>query len=340
MIGVIGYLCLDLFPELGNEPFKFIPGILREIGAIPGAPGGTIGNTGGALCKLGLPVRLGALIGDDLFASVLEEAMKELVGEQGKLILKTVPEKNTGYAIVLSPVDSDRMFLANRGVNDLLDADSFGPEFRKNLEILHFGYPPLCRKMAEYDGRETRKLFYLCRREGILTSLDLSLPSPGTFSYTMDWIAYLKNVLPVTDLFCPSIDEFRFMMKDPVASPETLIEAALSWGTGAVLLKMGAKGILFRSSENAEATHIFSQFGSDSWCDVKYHAPPYPVPVLGTTGAGDSAIAGFLCGIKLGFNAYEAVRLASRIAAYRIATGGSLVGIPPIKDILKKGDWK
>lgn len=23
MIGVIGYLCLDLFPELGNEPFKF-----------------------------------------------------------------------------------------------------------------------------------------------------------------------------------------------------------------------------------------------------------------------------------------------------------------------------
>ena len=59
--------------------------------------------------------------------------------------------------------------------------------FLEGLSIFHFGYPPLCRAMALEDGRELKKLFQHCHTRGILISLDLSLPSPGTFSHDLDW---------------------------------------------------------------------------------------------------------------------------------------------------------
>ena len=341
MIGVIGYLCMDVFPDLGQEPFEYVPGMLREVGSAPGHPGGTVGNTGGALCRLRENVRLGCAVGDDLWGTLIQHELKG-IAEQANADVRLITFKGetSGYSLVLNPANQDRMFLVCRGVNDRLNSAAFDDSFLDGLNILHFGYPSLCKSMAERNGDETRKLFSRCRSKGILTSLDLSLPSPDTWFYTLDWIAVLKNILPETDLFCPSIDELRFMLKMPTESPDELIEAALEMGTRAVFLKMGKDGILFRAADTDEAGKVFARFGSGKWRGERHMVEPFPVKVVGTTGAGDSSIAGMLCGVSHGFAAREAVRFASRVASYSISAMDSLSGIPTYEEIIAQDDWK
>jgi sugar/nucleoside kinase (ribokinase family) len=60
---VAGHLCLDVLPQiLANtaEEFRasFGPGRLMLIGPVTFSTGGTVSNTGIALHKLGIPVRL------------------------------------------------------------------------------------------------------------------------------------------------------------------------------------------------------------------------------------------------------------------------------------------
>ena len=337
MIGVCGYLCIDLIPNLGELPFAYNAGELREVSAIDGNPGGAVGNTGGALCKLEVPCKLGALTGNDIFAKVLQNSMEEIAKDNCKIIFKSIPNQSSGYAIVLAPKNQDRMFLACRGANDLIDSQSFNGDFLNDLTIIHFGYPPLCQKIAQNNGEELRKYFALANKKNILTSLDMSLPSPGTFSYDIDWIKYLTNVLPTVDLFCPSIDEIRFMLKDNNSSPQELAEKLLSFNCGAVLLKLGANGMIFLSNKGKNRCAIFNNLTAKSWENTFYSISPYPCKVVGTTGAGDSAIAGFLAGLHSKFDPLSCLKLASRIAAYRIAAGGKLSGIPNLETIIKKG---
>lgn len=338
MIGVMGYFCLDVCPDLGQAPFEYVPGMLREVGAAPGFPGGVVGNTGGALCRLQLPSRLGGLVGQDVFGVAVRDALRQTVAS-GELIFKEVPGESTAYSLVLNPADSDRMFLVCRGVNDCIKADSFDDSFFEGLKILHFGYPSLCKAMALNDGRETRCLFERCHAKGILTSLDLSLPSPGTIFYDLDWMAFLKNVLPETDVFCPSIDEIRFMMKDLQISPKAIAERMIALGAKVVFLKMGKDGMLVKTADTDGVEKTMAAFGTGKWRNVCKEIPPFPVKVVGTTGAGDSSIAGFLAGIYMGFDAETSERLAARVAAYSISAVDSLSGIPPMKTILEKRDW-
>ena len=53
MIGVGGYLCLDIFPAFRPDALAFHPGMLYEVGPARFAAGGAVGNTGGALARLG-----------------------------------------------------------------------------------------------------------------------------------------------------------------------------------------------------------------------------------------------------------------------------------------------
>lgn len=341
MIGIVGYLCMDVFPDLGQEPFEYTPGMLREVGSAPGHPGGTVGNTGGALCRLRENVRLGCAIGDDLWGTLIHHELKEIAAQANADVYTiTFKGETSGYCLVLNPANQDRMFLVCRGVNDRLNSASFNDRFLEGLNILHFGYPSLCKAMAENYGAETKKLFTRCREKGILTSLDLSLPSPDTWFYTLDWISVLKNILPETDLFCPSIDELRFMLKMQVESPDELIDAALQMGTRAVFLKMGKDGILFRAADSDAAAKVFARFGSKAWRGERHMVEPFPVKVIGTTGAGDASIAGMLCGVVHGFSAEEAVKFASRVASYSISAMDSLSGIPTYEQIMAKDDWK
>ena len=76
---IAGLLCLDVIPDLsavseGQFQHRFQPGHLMRTGGVRSIPGGAVANTGLALHRLGIPVRLVGKIGDDLFGQVLQDA--------------------------------------------------------------------------------------------------------------------------------------------------------------------------------------------------------------------------------------------------------------------------
>ena len=338
MIGVIGYFCEDFFPALERD-FEFVPGKLQEISAMPGCPGGSVGNTGGALCMLKVPVRLGTLTSDDAAGSVLRLVVDGYAPSGGAEHV-IVPGKASGVTLVLNPPGRDRMFLCCRGVNDLMTASTFPERFYEGLDLLHFGYPSLSLGMAENCGEETAKLFSFCRGRGILTSLDLSLPSEDTPFYAMDWCAFFRKVLPLTDFFCPSIDELRCMLRDDASAPEELAERALSFGCGAILLKMGGRGLLLMTADDPALETRLRKFGAGAWRGLRCHVPPEKIRVVNATGAGDTAIAGFLAAVASGFGGEASAKIASRTAVARIASPLGIRGIPPLEEIVAQSTDK
>ncbi len=129
----------------------------------------------------------------------------------------------------------------------------------------------------------------------------------------VDWIGWLQQVLPHVDLFLPSIEETLFMLGRTGELPEgglpedgksglrldpkllaSLADQLLEMGTKVVVLKLGEDGLYLKST--ASPIRLTADEGnSDSkviWGGRELAAPCFQVDVTGTTGAGDSAIAG------------------------------------------------
>lgn len=339
-IAVIGYLCLDLFFDLENSgDLAFVPGMLQEVGACSAFPGGVVGNTGLALHRLGIPVKLLGKIGDDALGRTIRDSFAR-VSPDYATHLKTDGSGHSGCCVVLSPPGGDRMFLAHRGINDALTAADATDEFLTDVGLLHFGYPPLCRGFALDDGLELQKLFRRARSRGIITSLDMSLPSPGTFSYDLDWDAFLRNTLPATDVFLPSLDELKFMLKpqpeDTLRTLRALAERLLDCGASVIGIKLGSDGLYVKTSADPGRLAFLegvAEDGTGAWFDREFIVPCRRVNVVGTTGAGDATIAGFLAGIMTGGSAETAALLAVATGACSVTAHDSISGIRPLSDI-------
>jgi sugar/nucleoside kinase (ribokinase family) len=93
---------------------------------------------------------------------------------------------------------------------------------------------------------------------------------------------------------------------------------------------LGKAPVCFRSRSSAIC----------KWHGERFYTLPHHVKVVGTTGAGDSAIAGLLCAVYHGFGAVDAVKFASKTAACSISAMDPLSGIPAYEQIIAKDDWK
>jgi sugar/nucleoside kinase (ribokinase family) len=74
---VAGHIALDLYPELAG-PVAYEPGRLNVVGPALISTGGSVFNTGIALHRLGVPVRLVAKVGADLFGEAVLDALAQL----------------------------------------------------------------------------------------------------------------------------------------------------------------------------------------------------------------------------------------------------------------------
>ncbi len=342
-IVVMGYLCLDIYPELPSSDFAFQKGVLQEVGKCVLSPGGVIGNTGIALRKLGVDVELVAKVGDDKFGKITQEILREVIPESTMHILTEKGE--TAYCIVLSPSGVDRMFLSHVGVNENLRAADAAGYLDKNVSILHFGYPPLCAAFAVDNGKELCELFAHAQSGNIMTSLDMSLPSPGTFSYSLDWTSYLKAVMPFTDIFMPSLEELELMLapakSDKLDNLRTMSEQLFDFGAKVIAVKLGSDGLYVRTNSNC-TFNTTSQNKDSAWLNKEFIVPCRQVKVVGTTGAGDSTIAGFLTGILKGYGPEQSALLAVGTGACCVSRHDSCSGIKSLREIeeMLANQWK
>jgi sugar/nucleoside kinase (ribokinase family) len=352
-ITVAGHICLDMIPEFpemaGGFAEEMIPGKVIGIGPAALVTGGAVSNTGIALHRLGLSVRLMGKVGDDLFGRrILELLQLHGDGLTGDIIV--APGESTSYTVVISPPGVDRVFLHCTGTNDTFSPSDLRMEAVSQSRIFHFGYPPLMRVMYEDDGRKLASMLESVKALGLTITLDMAKPDPDSVAGRQDWSSILKRILPHVDVFFPSYEELYYML-DPegflalsAQNPGTdlislttaerldgMASKLLEWGTAAVVLKLGEHGLYIRTAPDGER---WTRMGRGAppdiagWTGREVLAPVYRAEVVGTTGAGDCTIAGFLAGMAKGLTLEETVSSALAVGAFNVEKMDAVSGIP------------
>lgn len=346
---VAGHICLDIIPRLdhlarGQFQAAFQPGHLIEAGPAVFATGGPVSNTGLALHLLGVPTQLMGKVGADVLGKVVCDQIRAR-GEHLAAGMVVNAEATTSYTVIINPPGMDRIFLHHPGANDTFCAADVALEVVRQADLFHFGYPPLMRHMYHAGGVELAELFHRVRATGVTTSLDMAFPDPASPAGLANWPAILRATLPAVDMFMPSVEELLFMLRRSTfmqwraaggaildhltpALLSDLSDELLSLGAKVVGLKLGDRGLYLRTA-TADQIKLGGRAlqGAPAWAGRELWAPCFLVEVVGTTGAGDATIAGFLSGLLRGLRPEAAITAAVAVGACNVEAADALGGL-------------
>ncbi|KKK83881.1 hypothetical protein LCGC14_2788940, partial [marine sediment metagenome] len=318
-----GHICLDLTPQFchgaGDRAFHDLlrPGSLVVVDPATVSSGGGAANVGLAARRIGLTVALMGKCGDDLLGRTLLEYLRQ-VSPDCAAGMRVSPGEHTSYTVVLAPPGVDRAFLHCPGANDTFAADDVDLDMVAKARAFYFGYPPLMARMYAGKGEELAELLGRVKARGVTTALDMALPDPKGAAGQADWPGILAAALPNVDLFLPSVEELLFMLgldryERMIAAgdildqlgPELLGDLArdcIEMGAAVVMIKCGRHGLYVRSATAGRIRSAGRGAGDPAgWADMEHFRPAYQVDgVASATGAGDSAVAGFLAGMLHG----------------------------------------
>lgn len=259
--------------------------------------------------------------------------------------MKLDPQATTSYTIIISPPHTDRIFLHCPGANHEFCSADVTSEQLVQADLLHFGYPPVMRRIYADGGRELVDLMRRAKSLGLTTALDLCYPDPTSEAGQLDWVAIFRSVLPYVDIFVPSLEELLFMLRRQTldelstrgdivehATPELLTsigDELIGLGVKIALIKLGARGAYLRTAPIAVFDHLGRACPTDRemWADRELWAPCFKVDVVGTTGSGDATIAGFLSAILRAASPETAMTMAVAVGACNVEAADALSGI-------------
>jgi sugar/nucleoside kinase (ribokinase family) len=342
-----GHICLDVVPQLMSRHRRaedlFTPGVLTQVSPATLALGGSVANTGLALHRLGAKARLVGKVGDDLLGKAILESLGQVDPTIAEHMVVSAGEP-TSYTIVLSPPNVDRGFLHCPRSNDAFSAADLAGIAWCDARIVHFGYPPLMRGTFVDEGLGLADQFARAQASGALVSLDMATPHPDA----TNWRQWLRNVLPHVDIFVPSSDEILFMLDPlrdetadrvpnplpPAANPRLLDELAEElhgFGVPIVVIKLGDQGMYLSTSRRLAAQSqraAWQDFNWSDWENRRRLATCFEVEMVGTTGAGDCTIAGFLWALLKGVGPEQALRWATAVGAHCVESADATSTIP------------
>lgn len=332
---VAGHLCVDVIPQFGVGARLPAQGGLAEVGPALFSTGGAVPNTGLVLNRLGMPARLIARVGDDDLGRIVIDRLERVrPGLSDDLIV--TPGEATSYSIVLSLPGLDRTFLHCPGVNELFCASDVTDRHLEDVRVMHFGYPPLMRRMREGNGEELLSLFHRAKTAGAMTSLDMTMPDPRGASGQINWPQLLRQVLPQVDLFLPSVEEVRVMLGRPadesLADLASIARELLEMGAAVVGLKLGDRGFYLHTVADRGRV-AGAGLDPQHWANRQLWAPCFEVDVVGTTGAGDCTIAGFLAALVENEGPESALRLANAVGACCVEASDAVSGVPTLDQV-------
>jgi sugar/nucleoside kinase (ribokinase family) len=288
------------------------------------------------------------MVGADPFG----QEIRRIVGSHGEGLtggLVTSDQAASSYTVIINPPGIDRIFLHHPGTNDTLGASDIDYDVVAKARLFHFGYPPLMRRFYEKDGAELATMFRRIKEMGVTTSLDMAIPDASSPAGRVDWAALLRQVLPYVDIFLPSIEESLFMLRrdayfDLMAAGEggvlDLVSADMLTGLSGELLGLGAKIAGFKLGHRGFYVRtgpagVLATMGAakpaspEAWACKEIWAPVFVVDVVGTTGAGDATIAGFLTALLRGLSVEDAATAAVAVGACNVEAADALGGVRP-----------
>jgi sugar/nucleoside kinase (ribokinase family) len=216
------------------------------------------------------------------------------------------------------------------------------------------------RKMYEKQGEELMLLLSKAKSSGLTVSLDLAKPDPESAAGMADWRTILGRALPYVDVFLPSFEEIYYMLHReryeemllqapsgdllPLVDGKLLNDIAeelLAMGVAIVGLKLGEHGLYVRTTADSAklaAIGLCAPIADklENWTDRELLAPCFEVETVGTTGAGDCTIAGFLCGMLQGFSLEETLQTAVGVGACNVEQANATSGIPVLAKLQER----
>ena len=120
------------------------------------------------------------------------------------------------------------------------------------------------------------------------------------------------------------------------AELRTMADAALALGPRAILIKIGDRGAYLRTGPRGMPD-------ASGWENRELYTPVFSVPIVaGTTGAGDSTIAGFLASVTRGMPPEEALTMAVAVGGCCVEAPDATTGIRPWEKTAERvrSGWK
>jgi sugar/nucleoside kinase (ribokinase family) len=114
----------------------------------------------------------------------------------------------------------------------------------------------------------------------------------------------------------------------------------LEMGVKIVVIKLGSKGLYLHTGPESVIKNMGRAYSVDckSWSDRELWAPCFKVEVVGTTGSGDTTIAGFLSALLRHNTPEQAISMAVAVGACNVETPDALSGLRSWEDTLARVD--
>jgi sugar/nucleoside kinase (ribokinase family) len=265
------------------------PGTSQRLDDAALGPGGNTINTGIALARLGVGVRIAAAIGDDRFGQFLRERVRAEGIDDSSLV--TLAGAKTSTSIVLVQATGERRLLHLRGVSAYFSDQHLNWGFVAGARVFHYAS---AFALPAFDGAPLERTLKHARELGCLTSVNICWDVQGR------WLPLLQPALAHTDFIFPNREEGQQLTGE--SEPTAIARRLRSRGVKTVIVKLGTGGCFVESPEGF------------------FTSPGFAVHPVDTTGAGDCFAAAFLAAICRGHSLAEAARFAN--AAGALATLG------------------
>lgn len=286
--------------------------------------GGDALNVALGLARLNENVSIiGRIAEDNNGRFILEECRK-----QGIDVSRVVYDEECATAASYALIDEkgERHFLTEKAVFARLEGSDVTNESIEKADIVYIGSAMAHRKM---DAGGIEDIF--SRAHTIPDKSTISgksaIPGKNTRLTVMDaainiedperdWLNYLEPAFRQTDVFFPSMDEAAKITGEK--QPEKIAEAFRKFSMKLFGIKMGAKGCFVTN-----------------FMESRYIQCPQNMPVVDTTGAGDSFMAGLICALSKGWDVFSAAEFASCVATKNVGAVGGTAGVPDFEEALR-----
>jgi ribokinase len=258
-------------------------------------PGGKGANQAVAAARLGYPVEMVGMVGDDAYGPALLENL-------ARAGVDTATMEQVSGASGLAPI-----FLAESGENAIIvvpgangKMDSAAVD--RHSALIRSAGMVLCQ--LELPMQTVSHVLALCAEAGVPVMLD---PAPAAPLPDQIWgqVAW----------FTPNETEAAFYLGD-TPNPEDAAKQLLARGLRGVALKRGGEG-----------AYVAVAGGKAAW------VPPFPVEAVDTVGAGDCFNGAFAVALLEGKDSWTAARFASAAAAISVTRRGAQASMPNRADV-------
>lgn len=282
------------------------PGTLRSVENITSHVGGCAANAVADLAKLGLPVAISCLVGNDMFGDFVKKTLFDY-GADVRGIASSDRVKTT-VSVVCLHESGERSFLYNPASSSAFTDTDISDALLDECDIVFVAGALL---LSSFDGTPCARFLRKAREKGKMTVLDTA------WDFDDVWLPKIQEALPELDVFMPSYDEAtRFSGEtDPFAMAAKLH----ALGPKNVIIKLGKDGALL--SFDGEKPYILPTYTAFKAVD--------------STGAGDSFCAGFLAGQAMGWDVRRSAEFANAVATHCIMAVGASTAIPTVEKVLE-----